>query len=48
MGRHDIVEQFLRNGEDVNVKDVWGNTALHFAAKHGHPELVETLLQAGA
>lgn len=33
---------------DFNVKDIWGNTPLHYAAKYGHLEIMELLLQKGA
>ena len=39
---------FLNAGMDVNASDVGGWTALHVAAKTGHPTVVEQLLNAGA
>jgi ankyrin repeat protein len=36
------------HGADVNVKDAWGYTPLHYAAVHGENELVEYLVAKGA
>lgn len=33
------------NGMDVNVKDGYGNTALHLAAKHGHATSIKVGFQ---
>jgi ankyrin repeat protein len=42
------VEKLLGKGADVNAKAKDGKTALMFAAKEGHAEIVEILKQAGA
>jgi len=35
-------------GADVNVKDLYGGTPLHVAARNGDREIVELLLAKGA
>ncbi|ELR16905.1 Ankyrin repeat containing protein [Acanthamoeba castellanii str. Neff] len=42
------VQWFLAQGEDVNVTDSDGRTALHWALQKGHGDCVVTLLRAGA
>ena len=42
------VEVLLKAGADPNVKTKFGRTALHAAARGGDPEIVSTLLAAGA
>jgi len=42
------VRCFLLRGADVNAKDEYGNTPLHFAAWHGHREVIEVLIDKGA
>jgi len=43
-----VIDYFLKNGIDVNVKDEWGETALMAAAKYGSANIVNLLLQNGA
>ena len=38
----------IASGIDVNARDEYGNTLLHFAAFHGQIELVKLLLATGA
>jgi ankyrin repeat protein len=35
-------------GADVNLKDAWGYTPLHYAAVHGDNDLIEYLVEKGA
>ena len=42
------VKYILSKGSDVESKDKWGNTPLHYAAFNGHFEIVEMLLEHGA
>jgi ankyrin repeat protein len=42
------VEELLKRGAAVNVKNRHGDTALHLAATEGHSEVVEMLLKQGA
>lgn len=42
------VERLLRKGIPADVKDVAGYTALHYAARNGHDQICEILLQHGA
>jgi ankyrin repeat protein len=48
--REDVseVRQLLQGGADVNAAQGDGMTALHWAARHGHVELAEMLVYAGA
>jgi hypothetical protein len=47
-GQGWLVDELLRKGADVNIKDKHGNTALHEAAKMGHLEICRKLIGAGA
>ena len=38
----------LHHGVSVNVADEQGNTALHYAAEAGHPEVTRLLVETGA
>jgi hypothetical protein len=42
------VENMLRLGTDVNMRDSCERTALHFAAKMGHLDMVKALVMAGS
>jgi len=47
-GNIEAVKQHLDTGTNVNVKDGVGTTPLHYAAKEGHKEIVELLINKGA
>ena len=47
-GNIEAVRQHLAAGADVNAKDAWGGTPLHYAASGGHKEIVELLIAKGA
>lgn len=40
-GNLEKVKECIENGADVNAKDVWGKTALIYALKNGHFEIVK-------
>lgn len=42
------VEDLLNNGTNVNVKDIFGNTALYWAAFRGYVEILCLLVRRGA
>ncbi|MCA8448897.1 ankyrin repeat domain-containing protein [Burkholderia vietnamiensis] len=44
----EVVRLLLDNGADPNVRDIAGETPLHFAARSPHDTSTETLLQGGA
>ena len=48
MGHIETVEILVAAGADVNAESEEGNTPLTWAAKSGHPEIVDILKQAGA
>ncbi|KAG7238385.1 hypothetical protein INR49_030892, partial [Caranx melampygus] len=47
-GNIDKVLEFLKNGVDISTCNQNGLNALHLAAKEGHKDLVEELLERGA
>ena len=47
-GNINAVKQHLAAGVDVNGKDYYGETALHYAVDKGHKEIVELLIANGA
>ena len=47
-GNIDAVKQHLDTGVDVNAKDRWGMTPLHYATSKGHKEIAELLIAKGA
>lgn len=47
-GDFQAVEELLKRGEDPNVEDDFGLTALHCAAKKGDRKIVALLLASGA
>ncbi|WP_353289347.1 ankyrin repeat domain-containing protein [Wolbachia endosymbiont (group A) of Paraperithous gnathaulax] len=47
-GNVDIAKVLLKHNADINTKNNEGRTALHYAAKYNHQELVELLLAHGA
>ena len=42
------VKKILDSGQDINVRDGVGQTALHIAAYKGTPEIVDLLIDSGA
>ena len=44
-GRLDEARAALARGEEVNQRDVYGSTGLMLAARNGHEDVVELLLQ---
>ena len=44
----EVVKRLIQAGGDINIQDEYGNTALHFASREGHVEVITTLLAAGA
>jgi len=42
------VKQFIDAGADVDVRDKWGNTPIHYACELGHTDVVRLLLKRGA
>lgn len=42
------VIEFLKHGADVNARDKYGSTPLHWATYYGHVEVVRLLLEWGA
>ena len=47
-GMDDSVIFLLNMGLDPNIKDIHGNTALHYAVKNNHSRIVKKLIQNGA
>jgi len=47
-GDIEIVKEFLAADADVNAKNKYGETALHYAARRGHKEIAELLIAKGA
>ena len=47
-GNIEVVKQLLAAGANVNAKNKWGGTPLHWAARGGHKEIVELLIAKGA
>ena len=47
-GDIEAVKKFLAVGTDVNTKDGWEWTPLHYAAIRGHKEIAELLIAKGA
>ncbi len=47
-GKYDIINLLLQNGARVDKQDLFGNTALIYAARHDYMELIELLLRHGA
>lgn len=48
IGRNDIVKHLLQYGPDVNARSGWKYTPLIFAAENTHPDVIVTLVRAGA
>ncbi len=47
-GDIEAIQRFLARGFSINIKDEWGNAALHWAAIRGYLHIVECLLSNGA
>lgn len=47
-GNQEVIQEFLKNGFPVDVKNKAGYTALMMAAYYGHQATVTTLLEYGA
>ncbi|MDD9899856.1 MAG: ankyrin repeat domain-containing protein [Alphaproteobacteria bacterium] len=47
-GYEKVARALLENGADVNMRDAYGNTALHYAARHKRIGLVAMLVAQGA
>ena len=48
IGRHDLVEEHLAKGSDVNKQGMFGWYPLLIAVAHGYPKMVKLLLEKGA
>lgn len=44
-GKSKALQALIEGGADKNIKDKQGRTALEWAKKYNHPEIVEILLQ---
>lgn len=44
----EVAELLLGRGADIDARGVFGGTGLHWAAIHGHEEMVDWLLKHGA
>ena len=47
-GNLELVKELLEQGAEINARDKYGWTALHFASLYGHLEIVKELHEAGA
>lgn len=47
-GQISVLEVLIRNNAQFNLKTKHDRTALHYAARYGHAEAVQRLLDAGA
>lgn len=43
-----LIELLILHGANLNIKDNWGLTPLHFACRLGYPETAKALLKGGA
>ena len=48
LGHVTCVKKFIANGDDLNITDMCGRTALHWATDLGKEEIVNILIAAGA
>ena len=44
----DSLKYLINSGIDLNAQDMYGNTALHYAAAKKDPEAIKILLEAGS
>ena len=47
-GQKDVVESFIGKGADINAKNNYNSTLLHYAASNGWKDLVEFIIEKGA
>ena len=43
----DVIELLLQNGANLNTRTVWGDTAVHYAARHGTFDVLQYLCEEG-
>jgi ankyrin repeat protein len=49
LGLTEVVQRLLHHGADPNIQDDYtGNTALHSAVRHKHPDIIKLLIRSGA
>lgn len=46
-GAIHAIRVLIKHGIDIDAVDLWGNSALHYAADSGHADCIEELLVAG-
>lgn len=44
----ELIRRLIERGVNVNARDSYGNTPLHYAARSKKPELIDVLLRSGA
>ena len=47
-GDIEVVKLLIANGANVNAKDVYGDSSMHYVAHRGRKEIVELILANGA
>ncbi|WP_298144022.1 ankyrin repeat domain-containing protein [uncultured Acinetobacter sp.] len=47
-GKHEVIQEFLKHGFPVDIKNHDGYTALMMASYYGHQDIVTTLIEQGA
>ena len=47
-GDTNFILKYIENGGDINITDVFGRTALMFAAQNGNPDVIKILIGAKA
>lgn len=48
LGLKETIEFLIEQGAVVDQRNLWGHTALIYAAKHGHKGAVDSLIRNGA